>query len=857
MDKTGLVREVSELFSISGYSVKTSVKLNHREIDVYAEELQGIIRKIILVECADYKQPVGVDKLQTDLNKLTAAKDHLKGRAVLTHVSRYGYSPEAYGFALDAGIDIFSIEELRSRLINFNEYIEAIENDPSKDIILREYQPNRMHFESNKKSKEKSMFFLDKWIDTDSHWLTVLGDYGVGKSWTLKRYLYHRVDKYKENPGKNLLPFFIPLQSFTKNFDFQNLILRCFQNYGLGGIYYKAFEYLMLQGRILFLLDSFDEMAQHLNRVDIRLNLNELLSGISKKSKTIMTSRPNYFEGRAERLLVVEKEGGVEWHPLDEEKYLNLTALSVTIKQRLEKIQFCRIQDLTNEQRLKLFEIVLGQHTEAYKKLLSLFKQFQNLESISQKAVIARLLTTVATTLAENKETTTIEGYPLLPEDISNLNESKIFEIVLYNLLYRDQGIGILSTGQRLVWLRQFAIYLQRKEGTFFATPNEIKSLVERIFYQEIRKSDTPSQLLENYYRTCRRHSGLTTEGQFRDTSGMVDTPVDENDVDSNVGFSHNSLREFLVAEALADHLTAGRPYFYIDNVIISDVVADFFYGLCVFRPNLVEDLRRKYFENISSSTKESLFKLIYGLIRRNTEYLSLFGNPVLVEGIDLSDFDFSGLNLTNASFKDCIALGTDFRKSDLRNAKFIDCILEQVTLDGALISGSDFSHSEIISVYVFDEYNKKTSAILSGDDARQWVFTNGAIVKDQANLNPLLGQTWYEAAREVTKTIENKIAGTHQDVSLAKGTKLDQRNFAHAFVEYLKKKKILVVIAKSKTGPGDVVKLDPAYRNDIVEFSKYGKISQNLAQFFRKYIPEEFKEKENIYFEQGVSAEK
>jgi len=662
-------------------------------------------------------------------------------------VSRNGYSPEAYGLALDAGIDIFSIGELRSRLVNFNEYIEAIENDTAKEIILREYQPNRMHFEGNKKSIEKSMKFLDEWLETDSHWLTVLGDYGVGKSWTMKRYLYYRIEKYKENPGDSLLPFFIPLQSFTKSFDFQNLILRCFQNYGLGGVYYKSFEYLMLHGRILFLLDSFDEMAQHLNRNDIRANLNELLSGISKKSKTIMTSRPNYFEGRAERLLVVERDGNIEWHPLDEEKNLNLSSLSMTLKQRLEKIQFCRIQDLTNQQRIKLFSTVLGDHSEAYKKLISLFKQFQNLENISQKAVIARLLTTVATTLSGNKETKTIEGYPLLPEDINNLNEAKIFEIVLYNLLYRDQGIGILSTGQRLIWLRQFALYLQRKEGSFFANPNDIKSLVNKIFYQEIRKSDTPSQLSENYYRTCRRHSGLTTEGQFRDTSGMVDIPIDEDDVESNVGFSHNSLREFLVAEAFADHLLTGRSYFHLEDVIVTDVVADFFHGLCEFKPELVELLRNKFRETHFSSIKESFFKLIFGLVRKNTENLFLLGNPVSVEGIDFSDFDFSGLNLSNACFKDCIAFGTDFRKSDIRNAKFVDCILEQVTLDGAIISGCDFEKSEIVSIFVFDEYEKNTSAILTGNDALQWLYTKGSRVINQSNLNPLLGQAWYEAA--------------------------------------------------------------------------------------------------------------
>jgi hypothetical protein len=45
MDKTALVREVTELFRMNGHSVETSVKINHREIDVVARELQGLVPK--------------------------------------------------------------------------------------------------------------------------------------------------------------------------------------------------------------------------------------------------------------------------------------------------------------------------------------------------------------------------------------------------------------------------------------------------------------------------------------------------------------------------------------------------------------------------------------------------------------------------------------------------------------------------------------------------------------------------------------------------------------------------------------------------------------------------------------------
>ena len=99
-----------------------------------------------MIECADYNKPVGVDKIQTDINKLKAAKEVLKDNAVLMHVSRKGYTPDAFGYADTNGISVFSLEDLSSRLINFDKYIQAVENDKVRSTILKEYQPNKVYF---------------------------------------------------------------------------------------------------------------------------------------------------------------------------------------------------------------------------------------------------------------------------------------------------------------------------------------------------------------------------------------------------------------------------------------------------------------------------------------------------------------------------------------------------------------------------------------------------------------------------------------------------------------------------------------------------------------------------------------
>jgi hypothetical protein len=99
------------------------------------------------------------------------------------------------------------------------------------------------------------------------------------------------------------------------------------------------------------------------------------------------------------------------------------------------------------------------------------------------------------------------------------------------------------------------------------------------------------------------------------------------------------------------------------------------------------------------------------------------------------------------------------------------------------------------------------------------------------------MGRPWYEAAREVTRTLEHRIAGTHQDVSLSKGTKKEYRIFAKEFVSYLMAKKVLQNVTRSKTGPGMVVQVNPDDRDIIHDFSQRGIIPERIKPFFDKYL--------------------
>jgi len=840
MDKTELVQKVAHLFQISGHLVHTSVKINHREIDIRAEELQGLTRKIILIECADYSTPVGVQKLQDDLTKLRAAQETLRDRAVIMHVSTNGYSPDASGYALDRGVALHTPETLTNLLINFDSYIEEVVSDRLRPIIMKEYQSTRITLEGQRQSRPlPALDVLQRWLEGDRTWLTILGDYGVGKSWLLRRFLYDLADAYKADPLSRPLPFFVPLQQFPKSFDYKTLILKMFDNYRLSGVHYDAFQYLCNYGRIVFLLDSFDEMAQHLSAKAIRENLGEILSGVSSNSKAIMTSRPTYFENRAERLVVVEREGQLEWHPLDEKEFQRQNVYARTLADQLESSNYARLHDLTITQRKALFRVVLRNDRVAYQKLMELFERFQELENISQRAVIARLLTTVAETLAASEASTDKDGLLVVPADVEKLNQGKIFSIIVNNLLYRDQGTTTISSADRLRFLRAFALKLQASKGDLFAGPEEVMSLVRELFDDRVKRSDSPEQLIENYYRTCRRHSGLTTEGQFFDTSGQIDIPVDATDTDSRVGFSHNSLREYLVADAFVILVKGESDYPVLTQVSMTDAVCDFFWDIMEYEIAPEYLMRNAFLSTTDSLLKEKMFYLIFRKLRNAPNLLEdLLGKPARLQDLDLSALDLSGIEAMGVQVEDCVLQDTDFRSSDLRKGTFRGSILERVMFDGSYLENTDFREATIDSIYVFDELDTKTSAILVGKEARQWLYSHGARVYPTDDLNPYLGRPWYEAAREVTRTLEHRIAGSFQQASLAKGTRKEYRKFADSFVEYLISKGILdVVIKRSKYSNKPVVSVRADARKTVTDFSRRGVIGDDLKEYFSQYL--------------------
>lgn len=170
-----------------------------------------------------------------------------------------------------------------------------------------------------------------------------------------------------------------------------------------------------------------------------------------------------------------------------------------------------------------------------------------------------------------------------------------------------------------------------------------------------------------------------------------------------------------------------------------------------------------------------------------------------------------------------------------MEKARFDSTIIDGVLFDDTNLKGTDFRNADIQSIYVYDEFDSKTTAVLDNRLSRQWLHAKGALVFPTTDINMLLGDVRYEAAREVAKTACKRLAGTFKVDGLSKGVPLESREIARDFADYLVKKGVLVRKHKSSRGGGRswVVGVAPEHRDALKRFSELGSMSPDIASFF------------------------
>lgn len=217
----------------------------------------------------------------------------------------------------------YNFDEIIEQDLNLRQYFAWVEGEIKKKSIDVRYVPiacERVELDDRTQAllgkdvyAEDEGFtegYLDSWLaDNRKEHVSILGEFGTGKTWLTLHYTWLMIQRYTEAKQKRLprprIPILVHLRDFAKSVNVDSLISDFFfrkHQVELKGVF-SAFMQLNKMGKILLIFDGFDEMSDKVSKQKMIDNFWELASVIDGNSKVVLTCRSEHFphikEGRS------------------------------------------------------------------------------------------------------------------------------------------------------------------------------------------------------------------------------------------------------------------------------------------------------------------------------------------------------------------------------------------------------------------------------------------------------------------------------------------------------------------------------------------------------------------------------
>lgn len=203
---------------------------------------------------------------------------------------------------------IWTEDKLVNSLINFENYLNRIvttfESEKLFSAIAKESDKKSLaqtyiasDFSLNQKDTDSTLQeYINNWLldSAVTKHLVLLGDYGMGKTSFLKYFRYSLAKSILGGNSISRFPVYLPLTNYSPRHGGIDQRVKAFVAENLG-VDFQLFELLINKGKVLFLLDGFDEMGFVGNHDDRFKQMNEIWQLATKNNKLILAGRPSYF----------------------------------------------------------------------------------------------------------------------------------------------------------------------------------------------------------------------------------------------------------------------------------------------------------------------------------------------------------------------------------------------------------------------------------------------------------------------------------------------------------------------------------------------------------------------------------
>ncbi|MEI2398478.1 pentapeptide repeat-containing protein [Paenibacillus phytohabitans] len=602
----------------------------------------------------------------------------------------------------------YTVDELLDESANFDDYLDWLEQEIKDRYIDTNYLPlNCTKDELNPVTYEKvgvSIYdesnggidgYIDRWLDDpDKKHISILGEFGTGKSWFTLHYAWVALQRYRDAKTRGIIrpriPLVIPLRDYAKAVSVESLFSEFFfRKHKIDLPNYGAFEQLNRMGKLLLIFDGFDEMAAKVDRQSMINNFWELAKVVKPGAKAILTCRTEHFpEAREGRSL------------------LNAELLASTSALTGEPPQF---------------------------EVLELLKLNNN----QVRQVLARQTTeNIVDSIMENEELLELVGRPIMIEFILD-------------------AIPDIDSGKPIDLSRIYLYAVQRKMDRDITEMRTFTSMADKMYFLceiawEMLSNDQMSLNYREFPDRINRYFGNTVQGQKNldhwHYDMMGQTMLIRNS-DGDYSPAHRSLLEFFVAYKFVSELGLLAEDFvhparsqsnldelglyvnytwsnYFNRKIdetgkiinispLNNFVMENNTNLVMtfgFQP-LSKALKDLMINMVDNDKKSNLLQVITNTkFKSSDENRVVGGNAATIlnlidatycKGRDLSYTNLNKADLTNMDLSECIMNHAELEQVDFDNANLFKASLKSAQLSGSNFYGTNMRETVLTGAYM------------------------------------------------------------------------------------------------------------------------------------------------------------
>lgn len=568
---------------------------------------------------------------------------------------------------------LYTFDELIEEDINFVRYFAWLDAQVQAADIDRLYVPLAVTVNEvdasgileSDSTYENISDYVDRWMeDSDGEHLSLLGEFGTGKSWFAFKYAHDMVAKYREAQEDGLkrprVPLLIRLREYARGFKDVGALLTdvVFREHRVNIPSLAVLETLNRMGRLLFIFDGFDEMAARVDQQKMVDNFWSLASVLGPGSKAILTCRTEYFQFAKQAREVL---GG------------NLRGSSMKELFETTRFQVATLQ-MFDEERLRT---VLSRRSDD-KKLIDAVMSNQRLIDLGRRPVMVDLL---------------IEAMPGL--EAENADLARVYYEAVQRKMERDISLGRTFTSMA------DKIFFMCEISWEMLSTQELK-----INYKEI-----PDRIREYF------GSRVATVEEDHWRHDLLSQTMLVRDDDGYYRPAHKSLVEFFAAYKLAavigelkeEYVEAAARHANVNKLLkpTKQQWSAYFRAtdggqalapLARFMKESTAELEKTWARVSLDDATSELIHLMCGqsaLLRyvKNQNVIDKIEAKVAARALEVAAFskDLHGADLSGAIIHGCRLVSCSLRNVDLSKSSWSRGIIDRVSLDHALLHGVSF----------------------------------------------------------------------------------------------------------------------------------------------------------------------